>query len=369
MRGQVSSDVPEGLADVWRAARIYRQAHPDAESGQVSAMLIRGLMSGLPDPGAGYVTAEQLPEARERLKSSLEGSYLGIGVRVVPQEGRLVLIPFEGSPAGIAGVLAGDELLAVDGVPVGNATPSEVGDWIKGEEGVKVQLRLRRDGEAEPLELDVLRGNVELPTVSSTLRQGGIGYIRIREFRDNTGRQVFDALERLKRYDMLALILDLRLNPGGSADAAAEAAGHFLPQGGLFRVVEGKDGTRSEHRFAEEGSRLAIDDLLIAALVDEQTIGEAEAVAAALQEAGRATLIGVPTFGEGSDYGFVELSDGSAIYIPVSRWHTAQGAWVGSDPVQPDILVEYEETPIGPAGEMQFNAAYEYLDSRLPPFR
>jgi len=133
--------------------------------------------------------------------------------------------------------------------------------------------------------------------------------------------------------------------------------------------VEGKDGTRSEHRFAEEGSRLAIDDLLIAALVDEQTIGEAEAVAAALQEAGRATLIGVPTFGEGSDYGFVELSDGSAIYIPVSRWHTAQGAWVGNDPVQPDILVEYEETPIGPAGEMQFNAAYEYLDSRLPPFR
>ena len=369
MRGQVPASVPDGLGDVWRATQIYRLANPGMESEEVSLMLIRGLVDGLPDPGAGYLTAEQLPEAQERLEESVEGSYLGIGARVVSREGRIFLFPFDGSPAGIAGIEPGDALLAVDGALVGDATPAEVGDRIKGEEGTKVRLRLGRINEDEPLELDVFRGNVQLPTVSSRLRQGGIGYIRIREFRDNTGQQVFEALEELKQFDMLALILDLRFNPGGSADAAAEVAGQFLPTGDLFRFVENRDGIRSEHRFPEDQKRLSIEDLLLVILVDDQTIGEAEAVAAALQEAGRAAVIGVPTFGEGSRYDFVGLSDGSALYIPVERWYTPKGSWVGDDPVQPDVFVEYEEVPIGPAGEMQFNTAYEFLDSRLPPFR
>ena len=369
MRGQVPSSVPAGLVDVWRATQIYRYANSDMDSDELSALLIRGLLDGLPDAGAGYLTAEQLPEAQEQLKRSTEGSYLGIGARVESREGRILLVPFEDSPAHKAGVEPGDVLLAVDGVPVGDSTPSEVGARIKGEEGTKVRLSLQRIDEAEPLELDVFRGNVELPTISRRLRKGGIGHIRIYEFRDNTGQQVFDALEELKQYDMLALILDLRFNPGGSADAAAEVAAQFLPPGDVFRLVEDRDGVRSEHRVAEGGKRLSIDDLLMVTLVDDQTIGVAEAVAAALQEAKRAAVIGVPTFGDGSGYDFVELSDGSALYIPTSRWYTPSGEWVGDRPIQPDVIVEYEDVPIGPAGEMQFNTAFEFLDSRLPPFR
>ena len=343
MRGQVPSAVPVGLTDLWRATQIYSQANPSVDSDELSKTLIEGLMDGLPEPGAGYLTAEQLPEAQERLKSSLEGSYLGIGARVVPREGRILLFPFDGSPAEKAGIEPGDSLLAVEGVPVGDATPREVGDRIKGKEGTKVRLSLERINEDEPIELEVFRGPVELPTVSSRLRQGGIGYIRVHEFRDNTGQQVFDALEELRQFEMLALILDLRFNPGGSEEAAAEVAGIFLPPGDLFRFVEGRDGVRTEHRFPEDRNRLSLDDLLIAILVDEQTVGEAEAVAAALQEAERATVVGVPTFGEGSGYDFVELSDGSALYMPVNRWYTPKGNWVGEDSVQPDVLVEYEE--------------------------
>ena len=104
-------------------------------------------------------------------------------------------------------------------------------------------------------------------------------------------------------------------------------------------------------------------------MVDELTVGEAEALAAVLQEAERATVVGVPTFGEGSDYSFVELEDGSALYIPTSSWYTPSGAWVGDKPVQPDRYVEYEEVPSGMGGEQQFNTAYELLDERLPLFR
>lgn len=369
MRGQVPASVPEEMVDVYRATQVYRQANPEVEGADIPQVLVRGLMDGLPDPAAVYLTAEQLPEAREQLESQFQGSYVGIGALVQSQDGQIELTPFESSPAELAGIEPGDLLLAVDGVSVADLMPREVGELIRGEEGTQVKLLLERPGEDEPLELDVFRGNVERSSISRRLFQGGIAYIRIGSFRENTGQQVFDSLESLKQIDMLALILDLRFNPGGSAEAAAEVAGHFLPPGEVFRKVADRDGTLSEHRYAEDSLRLSLDDLMIVVLVDERTTAEAEAVAAALQEAGRATIMGVPTFGEGSTYEFVALSDGSALYIPTSRWYTPSGAWVGDKPVQPDVIVTYDEVPIGPGGEMQFNTAFEYLDRRLPLFR
>ena len=369
MRGQVASSVPDGLTDVWRASQVYRQDNPEVEPEELTRILIQGMMDGVPGASATYLTAEQLPEARERLERSLEGSYLGIGARVVAQEGRILLFPFADSPAEKAGIEQGDSLLAVEGVLVGDATPAEVGERVKGPEGTKVLLQLERPGEPDQLELEVFRGNIELDTVASQLIQGGIGYIRVYRFRDNTGYQVFEALERLKRFDMLALIIDLRLNSGGMIDAAAEVAAQFLPPGSPFRYVEDREGARQEHLIPEDVNRLSLDDLPMAVLIDGRTVGEAEALAAAIQEAGRATVVGVPTYGEGSDYSFIELGDGSALYVPTSRWYTPNGSWMGDAPVQPDLYVEYEEVPSGVGGEMQFNTAYELLDEQLPLFR
>ena len=369
MRGQVPGHVPDGMVDVWRAAQLYRAENPDGIDDAVVPMLIRGLVEALPERAAGYLTAEQVPEAQEQLGRVTEGSYVGIGARVESREGRILLFPFRDSPAEKAGIEPGDVLTAVEREPVADASPREVGDRIKGEEGTKILLTLERESESEPLELEVFRGNVELPSISTRLTQGGIGYVRIHRFRDNTGQQVFDALEELKRFDALALILDLRFNPGGSADAAAEVTTQFLVPGEVFRTVTGRDGVAVEHVLPEDDRRLSLEEMPVAVLIDDQTIGEAEAVAAALHEAGRATLVGMPSSGEGSTYELVSLSDGSAIYIPTSRWFTPDGKWVGDRPLQPDILVEYEEILGGPGGEMQFNTAYEYLDSQLPLFR
>ena len=369
MRGQVPSTVPEGLTDLWRATQHYRESNPDVEAQEVSRILVEGMMDAVPGSSSSFLTAEQLPEAREQLQRSLEGSYLGIGARVVAQNGRILLFPFSDSPAEKAGVEQGDVLVAVNGTSVEDATPAEVGEQVKGPEGTKVLLKLERLTDPEPVELEVFRGNIELDTVASQLVQGGIGYVRVVRFRDNTGYQVFEALERLNQFDMLALILDLRRNPGGSADAAAEVASQLLPSGRPFRFVEDREGKRSEQLVPENDDRLPLDDLPIAVLIDGLTIGEAEALAAALQEAERATLVGVPTYGEGSDYDFVELKNGSALYIPTSRWYTPSGDWMGDSPVQPDLFAEYEETQSGVGGEMQFNTAYEFLDSQLPLFR
>ena len=370
MRGQAPPGVPSDLTDLWRATVLYRQANADTSGDALVELVLQGLAEGLGDSISAFVTAERYPEVKVNLGESIRGSYQGIGSQVIPRDGLFIMVPFEDSPAEKAGIEPGDVLVSVDGAPVEGLTTRAVVDMVKeGQEGTKVKLQVRRTGETELVELDVFRGHVDRPSVRRQLTPGGIGYLGIDQFRDNTGDQVYDALESLAQIDMLALVLDLRNNPGGSLEAAGEAAAHFLPPDTLFRYVDGPDGERREYRLDEEIDRLELEDLLLAVLVDERTMGEAEALAAVLQESGRAVLVGAETFGQGSDYSFVELSDGSAMYLPTVRWYTSSGLRLGEKGVRPDIEAEYEEVEEGIGGENQFNRAYEYLDGQLPPFR
>ena len=364
MRGQTPSAVPAELGDIWRAAAMYRMEHPDFDQSILVEAVLDGILEGLGDPSSTFLNAEDYPRAKKDFEKRLEGSYLGIGTEVVPENGRLFLIPYPDTPAEKAGIERGDILTAVDGHSVEGQTVRSVVDLVGGPEGTKVRLRLLRAGEPDPLELDVFRGNVEIPTVINQLIPGGVGYLRISRFQENTGDQTFEALESMKPYDLLALILDLRFNLGGSPEAASEVAGQFLPPGSLFRYVEDREGVRSQHFIAEDINRLELDDLLLAVLVNDQTAGEAEAVAVALQEAGRAVIVGTGTYGEASNYEFIELSDGSAIYIPTSRWFTPSGEWLGGTGIDPD-----EYVVSGPENDSQFSRAYEYLNAQLPPFR
>ena len=369
MRGQPPSHVPGELVDLWRAVAKHKAANPDFEPSNVAEAAVAGMLDGLGDPSAVFLTASEYPLAKESLEESTEGSYLGIGARVVSQDGQIVLFPFSSSPAESAGIEPGDILIAVAGEPVGGQGIQEVVGKVAGPEGTKVALRVLRFGEPESIEIEVFRGPIELPSVASQLIPGGVGYIRISRFRDNTGEQVFSALEDLNRFDLLALIIDLRANPGGSPEAAKETAGQFLPDGSVFGYLEGRDGERTEETIDPNEDRLSLDDLLIALLVNGETAREAETLAGVLQDSGRATLFGVPTFGDASAYEFLELSNGSAIYLPVSRWYTPSGKLLGRSGLDPDFEVLFEPESEGFGGESQFNRAYEFLDRQLPPFR
>ena len=369
MRGQAPSNVPAELADLWRAVAIHQAAVPDFDPSAVAEEAIAGMLEGLDDQSAVFLTASQYPQAKENLEGGVESTYLGIGARVVSQDDQIVLFPFDDSPAEAAGVLPGDILVAVGGLSVVGQGIQEVVDLVVGPKGTKIALGLLREGEPEVIELEVFRGDIELQSVASQLIPGGIGYVRIARFRDNTGEQVFSALESLNRFDLLALILDLRSNPGGSAAAAKESAGQFLPDGTVFGFLEGRDGKRIEETIDPNENRLDLDDILIAVLVNGQTSSEAEIMAAALQDAGRATLFGTTTFGDASIYEFVELSNGSAMYLPVSRWYRPSGMLLDKSGLKPDVVVESAPENQGYGRESQFNRAYEYLDDQLPPFR
>ena len=369
MRGQPPSHVPGELADIWRAVAKYTAANPDFDPSTLAEAAVAGMLDGLGDPSAIYLTATEYPLAKESLEESIEGSYLGIGARVVSQDGQIVLFPFTDSPAESAGIEAGDILLSVAGEAVVGQGIQEVVGKVAGPEGTKVALQVLRFGEPEPIEINVFRGPIELPSVASQLLPGGIAYMRISRFRDNTGEQVLSALEGLNRFDILALIIDLRANPGGSQDAAKETAGQFLPDGSVFGYLEGPDGKRIEENIEPNENRLNLDDVLIALLVNGETVREAETFAGALQDSGRATLFGVPTFGDASAYEFVELSNGSAMYLPVSRWYTPSGKILAKSGLEPDFEIVSEPEADGYGGESQFNRAYEFLDGQLPPFR
>jgi carboxyl-terminal processing protease len=208
---------------------------------------------------------------------------------------------------------------------------------------------------------------VEIPSVRAELLPGAIGYISISEFKGNTGEQLIRTLETSKMRNMLALILDLRSSAGGSVEAAQQVVSQFLPPGGLFVYEIDQGGKRRDWPILEEG--LAVKALPMVVLVNEDTLGVAEAVAGALQEAGRAALMGTRTAGKGSINTLVKLTDGSAIYLPTSRWYSPSGRLLEGTGITPDAWVPLQPEDRGFGRERQFNQAYEYLNSRLPPFR
>ena len=364
LRGQPPVGIPPELADVWRALVLHQKRWPEYQVSELVDAAILGMLEGLDDSSVFFLASE---ESYAEALESVAGSYAGIGASVIVEEDRILLFPGEDTQAEKADLEPADVLLEVGGESVAGLTVAEVADKVRGPAGTKVELLVERVDEPEPLQINVIRGNIELPSVAFQLVPGGIGYIGINQFRENTGEKVIEALETLKRIDMLGLILDLRANPGGSPEAARQMVSQFLPAGGLFMYEIDRLGNRKDWVTLEEG--LVAEGLLMAVLVNEGTAGVAEAVAAVLQATDRAEIIGTQTAGKGSTNTFVELSNGSAIYLPTALWYTPGDELLEGVGVEPDTWVPLQAENQGFGRESQFNRAYEYLDNQLLPFR
>ena len=362
VRGRPPRDVPRELVDVWRAWSLAREKWPDVPGKLLADAAIGGLLDTLSDDSVVYLT----PEAYDRAEEQLRGSYQGIGASVGVVEGKIVLAPMAGRPAEIAGIKAGDLLLEVDGQPVGERSLQEVVDQVRGPAGSKVKLLVDRPGEEERLEFDVIRGNIDMASVERRLLPGAIGYIYISDFQESTPDEVLDVLEELQRIDMLALVLDLRGNPGGSIESARKVASQFLSAGLLMYEID-TEGNRKDWPIEEGG--IATEELPMVVMVNGFTASAAEAVAGALQNQQRAKILGTRTFGKGSASVFKRLSDGSAIYLPTSYWYTPSGALIQGTGMEPDIEVALTSEDRLLQIDSQLMEAYQHLDDLLPSFR
>ena len=355
--------VPEELNDLWRAWTLMGDTWPGVDSGQLSEAALRGMMESLGDPVSGYLN----PEAYERSKESDSGSYEGIGAVIGLQNGQVTVIsPMSGSPAERAGLMRGDVILEVNDRSVVGNSLEDATRQVKGGAGTRVTFIIQRPTENEPREINITRASIDIPTVEMSLLPGSVAYLRMLEFKDGTPDEVLDILERFNQLETLGVIIDLRNNQGGSLEVARKVAGEFLPAGPFIYQVDSQD-LRQDLGIEEAG--VLTDEMAMVVLVNEGTEAEAEAFAAALQGTGGATVIGATTMGLGTSNVYIELSNGSAIYIPVSNWFTPSGASLAGRGVKPDVEALLSEQDLLLGRDSQLNVAYNHLDSLLPDFR
>ncbi|MBA3234854.1 MAG: S41 family peptidase [Chloroflexi bacterium] len=297
---------------------------------------IKGMTQAVGDTGH---TSFLTPEERAQRSNDLSGSYVGIGVRIDTAESGLPLIigVFRGSPAEGAGLNEGDEIVAVDGKPTAGFTIGEVVDWVRGEAGSTVTVTVRKGATGNEREVSMVRADVAVSPVSWTLVPGTqTALLRLDQFSQGAADALIVALDDARGAGADRLVLDLRGNPGGYVNEADAVASQFLADGVVF-IERKADGTETPHPVKAGG---VATDLPLVVLVDAGTASSAEIVSGALQDAGRAQVIGITTFGTGTVLGEFALTDGSALRVGVVEWLTPDGRRIWHEGITPDVVVE-----------------------------
>ncbi len=308
---------------------------------------IQGLTEAYGDPYTVFVQ----PAPRQRERENLSGAFGGIGAWITADEaGNKVLDPMPGRPAEKAGILKGDVLLAVAGQPLDPAlSVDDVVNLIRGPIGEPVDLTVQRAGVAEPLVIAVVRERIETPSVEwRALEQAPqVGYIAIRQFTERTPDELDQALDDLRQQEVSALIVDLRHNGGGLLQSSIEVASRFLSDG---VVLFERRNTGEEQVYQVRDAQRAPNWPMMV-LVDGATASASEIVAGALQDRGRAELVGETTFGKGSVQLVYDLSDGSSVHVTVARWITPNGHEINGVGLTPEQIVPHEDGRDAPLEE------------------
>lgn len=315
---------------------------------------IGGMITEL-DPHSAFYT----PSQYTRLREDTEGEFGGVGLALTVGTGDvlepLVESVIPGSPAERAGLRAGDAFLEIDGAATvsdgrSRATPQAWHNRLRGAVGTRLAIKVMRESWSKPRELTLVRERVAIPSVHRE-RYGKVAYVAVDRFREATTRDLRRALAELMREPGMRLILDLRGNPGGLLDKGISVADCFLSEGTIVSVVS-RGGRNVE--VAKAHSEHSYTGFPMVVLVDQNSASASEIVAGALQDLGRATIIGVPTYGKGSVQTFLDLKDGSGLKLTTSRYLTPKGRSLEEHGIEPDIAVEnFEADIITPDGQGQ----------------
>lgn len=294
----------------------------------------KGMLEALGDPYSCYYTAEEY----SALMESSNGVYCGIGSTVQQNVNTLIMTivkPFVGGPAYEAGMLPGDIIYKVDGKDVTGMDINSVVAMMKGEEGTKVTVTVVREGVDDPIDMEIIRRMVEVPTIEHEMLENNIGYIQITEFDEVTVDQFKKAIKGLRADGMQALVIDLRDNGGGLLASVVDMLDYMLPKG-MIVYTEDKYGAREEYRSTDDD----VFELPLAVLINGNSASASEIFAAAIQDYRLGTLVGTTSFGKGIVQSVFPLSDGTAVKLTVSKYYTPNGRSIHGIGVTPDLEVE-----------------------------
>ncbi len=327
------------LADVLE--RVKHDYVNPVDDHQLLQAAIRGMVSSL-DPYSAYLDGDEYDE----VKISSSGQYSGVGIEVSMEDEEVVVVsPFEGSPAAVAGIRPGDIIATIDGIPVNTTTLTDTIGRMRGKEGTSVKIGILRAGNAEPLQFTLKRSRVELRSVKAELLEPGMGYVRISQFSETTGDDLDAALKDLRKRNaapLKGLVLDLRNNPGGVLEAAVSVSDAFLDSG----VIVTAKGRTPESKFEMDATPGdALNGAPIVILVNGGSASAAEIVAGALKDNHRAKLMGRTTFGKGSVQTVIPLSGDRAVKLTTSLYYTPSGVSINHRGIAPDIELERDPKP------------------------
>ncbi len=360
------ADTMEPLSTFWEVLVRLKASYVDPikDDTKLTYGAIEGMLKTLGDPYTRFMPPDTYKNFRTESEGSFEGigAVLGVSNKDKPEESYpLVLKPFEGGPAQKAGLKMNDIILKVDGKPTKGKVLDEVVRWIRGPRGSKVVLTIKRKGEPKPLEITIIRQRVNLPTVEHEVKEG-IGLIRLYSFNEHAVDELDKALSDLQAKHVKGIILDLRDNPGGLLKAAVGVASRFIASGPIVYVEErGNNETvlkvvpTSIHEYS----------LPMAVLVNKGSASASEIVSGALQDSGRAVLVGETTFGKGLVQTVIPLRDGSAVAITTARYLTPHKRDINHKGIQPDYEVKLTEADLKAERDPQLEKALELVKKGL----
>jgi carboxyl-terminal processing protease len=316
---------------------------------------IRGMMESLGDQHSSYMDPDQYRQAN----MPLEGSYEGIGAWVDATKEYLTIVsPMPGSPAEAAGLLPGDQIIAVDGEDMTGIDGNLVIRKVVGPAGTEVTLTVYREGEGEPFDVTLERAKIILPPLEYEMLDDDIAYIRLYNFSKTATSDFADALEDILDQEPVGLILDLRNNPGGERNSAVEISSQFIDEG-VIMYQEYGDGTRDTFDASKGGLAL---DIPLVVLINEGSASGSEIVAGAIQDYERGTLVGMVSFGKGSVQNWIPLSDEQGmVRVTIARWLTPNERTIHEVGVTPDIEVDYTDEDFENDVDPQLEKAIEIL--------
>ncbi len=336
---QGTEATPLPLNELRTFAEIFYRIKQDyvepVEDSLLLEYAIRGMLSGL-DPHSAYLKRNSFQELRE----NTSGEFTGLGIEVGMENGLIkVIAPIDDSPAQRAGLRPGDVIIRIDQHSTNGLSLSEAIEIMRGRSGTKITLTIGRRGEVDPLDIEITRAIIQIKSVRSRILENSYAVLRISQFQERSGPDLVRTIERMKKKTQTktqGVILDLRNNPGGVLGAAVTVADLFLEEG-TITYTEGRLKGANLSFNAKPGDIL--EGLPMVVLVNAGTASASEIVAGALQDHGRAVIMGEPTFGKGSVQTILNMRGGSALKLTTAHYYTPSGRSIQAEGIIPDILV------------------------------
>lgn len=314
--------------------RIKRNYVEEVDDSELLDNAIQGMLTGL-DEHSSYLDEDDFRD----MEAGTSGEFGGLGIEVGMEDGFVkVIAPIDDTPADRAGIQAGDLIVRLDGDSVRGMSLSDAVSRMRGEEGSDITLTVVRDGEDQPLEITITRDVIQVESVRSEMLEDGYGYVRVSNFQTRTARDLVSAIEELKDANGLkGLVLDLRNNPGGILNGAVGVSDAFL-DGGRIVYTEGRLDEAQIEYDASPGD--VLDGVPMVVLVNRGSASASEIVAGALQDHGRAIIMGQNSFGKGSVQTILPLSERTGIKLTTARYFTPDGRSIQDEGITPDIALD-----------------------------